>query len=210
MIQCGPYGPNHATAGTFAFRTELLKQTQYEDHAALAEEKAFLKNYTVPFVQLDPLKTILVFSHEHNTFDKKKMLENPHPDFLKPSDKTIESFIRLKKEDKIKQFFTTDIDALLLAYEPGLPAMKPDVLIQIKKIEEERTRLLNQIMIQRPGEQPTALNQQEILALINQQQAHIQTLTNKNAELENTIQQMQLLLIKPDTRVKLKSMPDLH
>ena len=23
MIQCGPYGPNHATAGTFAFRREL-------------------------------------------------------------------------------------------------------------------------------------------------------------------------------------------
>ena len=68
----------------------------------------------------------------------------------------------------------------------------------------------NQIMIQRPGEKPTVLNQQEILALINQQQAHIQTLTNKNAELENTIQQMQLLLIKPNTTVRLKSMPDLH
>ena len=78
MIQCGPYGPNHATAGTFAFRSELLKQTKYENTAALAEEKAFLKNYTIPFVQLDPLKTILVFSHEHNTFDKRKMLENMH------------------------------------------------------------------------------------------------------------------------------------
>ena len=28
MVQCGPYGPKHATAGTFAFRAELLKQTQ--------------------------------------------------------------------------------------------------------------------------------------------------------------------------------------
>ena len=26
MIQFGPYGPNHATAGTFAFRRELLKE----------------------------------------------------------------------------------------------------------------------------------------------------------------------------------------
>jgi len=208
MIQCGPYGPNHATAGTFAFRSELLKHTQYEDHAALAEEKAFLKDYTVPFVQLDPLKTILVFSHEHNTFDKKKMLENPHPDFLKPSNKTIESFIRLKKEDKIKHFFVTDIDRLLSEYAPGLPAMKPDVLIQMKKIEEERARLTKeaqgQIMIQRPGEEPTVLNQHEILSLINQQQQHIQGLTAKNAELEHTIQQMQLLLITP----KLKSTPD--
>ena len=73
MIQCGPYGPNHATAGTFAFKKELLNDTKYDDNAALAEEKAFLKDYTVPFVQLDPLKSILVFSHEHNTYDKRKM-----------------------------------------------------------------------------------------------------------------------------------------
>lgn len=58
MIQCGPYGPNHATAGTFAFRAELLNITRYEDHAALAEERAFLKDYTIPFVQLDPMKSI--------------------------------------------------------------------------------------------------------------------------------------------------------
>ena len=36
MYQSGPYGPNHATAGTFAFRTDLLKTHRYEDHAALA------------------------------------------------------------------------------------------------------------------------------------------------------------------------------
>ena len=76
MYQFGPYSPNHATAGTFAFKRELLKTHKYDDHAALAEEKAFLKNYTVPFVQLEPKKTILVFSHIHNTFDKKKLLEN--------------------------------------------------------------------------------------------------------------------------------------
>ena len=46
MYQFGPYRPNHANPGTFAFRTELLKSTSYEDHAALAEEKKFLKNYT--------------------------------------------------------------------------------------------------------------------------------------------------------------------
>jgi len=62
MIQCGPYGPNHATAGTFAFKKQLLEQTSYNDNAALAEERAFLKEYTIPFVQLDPMKTILVFS----------------------------------------------------------------------------------------------------------------------------------------------------
>ena len=61
MYQAGPYGPNHATAGTFAFRVELLKKTKYNENASLAEEKEFLKDYTIPFVQLDPMKTILVF-----------------------------------------------------------------------------------------------------------------------------------------------------
>ena len=95
MVQFGPYGPNHATAGTFAFRKELLEQTKYEDNAAIAEERAFLKDYTIPFVQLDPMKTILVFSHEHNTFDKRELLKDPHPQFVKDSTKTVEDFIKL-------------------------------------------------------------------------------------------------------------------
>jgi hypothetical protein len=43
MYQFGPYGPRHATAATFAFKKELLKITSYEDSAAIAEEKHFLK-----------------------------------------------------------------------------------------------------------------------------------------------------------------------
>ena len=83
LYQFGPYGPNHATAGTFAFKRKLLEQTRYDDDAEIAEEKAFLKNYTVPFAQLDPRKCILVFAHQYNTFDKRKLLENPHPDYVK-------------------------------------------------------------------------------------------------------------------------------
>lgn len=83
LYQFGPYGPNHATAGTFAFKRKLLEQTRYDDDAEIAEEKAFLKNYTIPFAQLDPRKSILVFAHQYNTFDKRKLLENPHPDYVK-------------------------------------------------------------------------------------------------------------------------------
>ena len=49
----GPYGQYHSTAGTFAFKRELLKNTQYDDNSEMAEEKHFLKNYTVPLIQLD-------------------------------------------------------------------------------------------------------------------------------------------------------------
>ena len=58
IIQFGPYGETHATAGTFAFKRELLEQTSYENHAALAEVKHFLKTYKIQFVQLDPTKTL--------------------------------------------------------------------------------------------------------------------------------------------------------
>jgi hypothetical protein len=206
MIQCGPYGPNHATAGTFAFKSRLLDETEYENHAALAEEKAFLKNYTVPFVQLDPLKTILVFSHIHNTFDKKKLLDNPHPDYLRESAKTVDMFIKEKNEEHIKKFFLEDIEGLLATYEPGDPKMKPDVLEQTKKIEEERAKLMAQqmqmqqqqfqqqqqiaqqrpgaIYAQEPGKPPRELNPQEVVQLIQTQQQELQELMKKVKELE--------------------------
>jgi glycosyltransferase involved in cell wall biosynthesis len=195
MVQCGPYGPNHATAGTFAFRTELLKDTKYEDHAALAEERAFLKDYTVPFVQLDPLKTILVFSHEHNTFDKRKMLDNPHPDYLKDSAKTVDTFIYRSYEEPIKRFFMNEIDGLLANYEAGLPKMKPDVLEQMKKIEKDRAEMVKSIqqpnepiILQQPGKDPVVLSQQDVVNIIQQQQAALQQQQQQFVQLQTTIQ----------------------
>ena len=137
MYQFGPYGPNHATAGTFAFKRELLKEHRYNDNAAIAEEKAFLKDYTVPFVQLEPKKTILVFSHIHNTFDKKTLLDNPHPKFVKESDKKVQDFI---KEDYLYEFFVNDIENRLKEYKEGEPDMKPDVLKQIDELTKEREK----------------------------------------------------------------------
>jgi len=145
MIQFGPYGPNHATAGTFAFRRQLLKQTSYDDTAALAEEKHFLKNYTIPFVQLNPLKTILVFSHIHNTFDKKKLLENPNPKVVRESDKKVEDFV---KQEDARDFYMNQIEGLLERYKPGVPEMKPDVLKQMVKIEESRRKQIEEMALQ--------------------------------------------------------------
>lgn len=198
MYQSGPYGPNHATAGTFAFRIELLKHTSYENHAALAEEKHFLKDYTIPFAQLDPLKTILVFSHEHNTFDKRKLLDNQHQDFFKISNRTVDDFIRNTKEQPIKKFFMIDIDYLLKIYKPGEPSMKPDVLLQIKQIEEERKKMMEQqnsgmpqMMINEEGKPPRPITPNEIVQLMNQQVEQIKQLTQKNQSLETMVANLQ-------------------
>jgi glycosyltransferase involved in cell wall biosynthesis len=134
MVQFGPYGPNHATAATFAFWKELLTDLHlaYDETACLAEERAFLRGYTVPMAQLDPMKVILVFSHEHNTFDKRTLLANldkPNSG-MRVSAKAVADFI---KEPALLQFYMHDVDAALHAYDPGHPSMKPDVLQQIRE-----------------------------------------------------------------------------
>jgi glycosyltransferase involved in cell wall biosynthesis len=134
MYKFGPYGPNHATAGTFAFKRKLLKDTSYENSAVLAEEKHFLKNYTVPFVQFDPFKTILVVSHEQNTFDKKKLLNSKNK-YVKESSVQVKQFIPDKEQ---KLFYESKIDEKLKDYAPGDVKNKPNVLKEISRREEER------------------------------------------------------------------------
>jgi len=134
MVQFGPYGPNHATAATFAFWKELLTDLNlaYDETACLAEERAFLRGYTVPMAQLDPMKVILVFSHEHNTFDKRTLLVNlgkPNSG-MRVSAKAVADFIQ---EPDLMRFYMHDVDAALCAYDPGHPSMKPDVLQQIRE-----------------------------------------------------------------------------
>ena len=186
MYQFGPYKETHSTAGTFAFRKELLKITRYEDTAALAEEKHFLKNYTIPFVQLDPIKTILVFSHPHNTFDKRRLLENINPDFTKESSKKVDMFI---KDTDIRDFYMNRIENLLKTYEPGRPNMKPDVLLQMVAIEKQRRIEFEKIQAQQNQNAPTitlaqgdgppqVLNMEQVVNILQQQQAQIIHLTN--------------------------------
>jgi len=184
LYQFGPYQESHSTAGTFAFRRALLRITRYDDNAALAEEKHFLKNYTIPFVQLDPLKSILVFSHAHNTFDKRRLLEdNPNPKFTKPSDKTVDMFI---KEPDFKDFYMNQIEDLLKTYEPGRPHMKPDVIKQMvqmekgRKIEMERMRQQNQptITFSNGVDPPKEMSLDQVVGVLQQQQQQINHLTN--------------------------------
>lgn len=206
MIQCGPYGPNHATAGTFAFRKELIKQTKYEDHAALAEERAFLKDYTVPFAQLDPMKTILVFSHEHNTFDKRKMFEQQQdPRYFKESGKVVNNFIRRKNEKSIKKFFLEEIDNMLKYYEPGLPKMKPDVLVQMKEIEAKREAMKQEMLEKQKENGPIILNRPEgqvqlsnkqVVDIIKQQQTEIEKMKKDRQEMDRLSELMKHKLVE--------------
>jgi glycosyltransferase involved in cell wall biosynthesis len=184
MYQCGPYNKNHATAGTFAFKRELLQESKYDDDASLSEERFFLKNYTIPMIQLDPLKTILVFAHIHNSFDKRHLLEqDSNPQFFKESPRLITDFIRQPNETDIHDFFVTKIDDLLIDYKPGEPEMKPDVVEQFKKMNEAR----NQIMINLPGKEPRAMTNAEVVKCLSDQKTHIDILNKLVKELREQL-----------------------
>lgn len=137
LYQCGPYGNYHATAATFVFRKELLQDTQYNNTNALAEETDFLKKYSIPLLQLDPLKTIMVISHSHNSFDKRKMLETPLECKITDSRFNPSDYI---KDDCLMQMYTRDIHVLLKDYAPGTPDHKPEILKQMKTMQENRDK----------------------------------------------------------------------
>jgi hypothetical protein len=202
MKKFGPYGPNHATAGTFAFKRKLLKQHKYNDEACLAEERAFLKDYTVPFVQLNPMKVILVFSHEHNTFDKRKLLVNANPQVVKDTPKRVMDFI---KDPVLRKFYMVDLEKILVDYLPGRPEMKPDVIQQTLQLERDRERMAaeqaqqmnggggdnGQIILQQPGQEPVALSNKQVVEIIQQQQGEIQNRDKKIHQMNEEIKKLQ-------------------
>ena len=51
---------------------------------------------------LNYYKSFGVESHIQNTFDKKRLLENPNPQFCKESNKTVKMFV---KDPNIREFY---------------------------------------------------------------------------------------------------------
>ena len=193
-IQFGPYGPNHATAATFAFKRSLLSKTKFDEESSVAEEKNFLKDYTIPFVQLDPKKSILVFSHNQNSFDKKELLTqgpNPtiHETILTPSD-----FV---KEPDILKFFMEDIYKILETYEPGNPQNKPDVTKQLIEMKEKREKMMKEHMEKQKEYQESMnklnmiMNPDSFQTKINEMNVVIQQLSGENGQLRDKVKYLE-------------------
>lgn len=114
----GPYAPiqsakmqggivkvsSHATNGTFAYRRSYLQEHAYvvDPSRNTGEEKPFLKDFTVPILQLDPYKSIICVNWNTadggNTFNKQNILrENHHRHF---------KLKQLVKDKKVFDFYT--------------------------------------------------------------------------------------------------------
>lgn len=90
LYEVGPFGENHATAGTLAYVKEYIKNHSFDDDLSIGEEPSFTNNFTEPMIQLNPLKTILVIQHQQNTWDKSRSSKRPTKyklkDFIKSND----------------------------------------------------------------------------------------------------------------------------
>lgn len=215
MVKFGPYHEKHATAGTFAFKKELLNTSHYDSKLFISEEQSFLKNYTIPIIQLDPVHVILCFSHRHNTFDKSKLLpqmeSSPH---IALSDKKPEYFIN---ETIQYDFYINKLDDMLSRYDKGMSIHKPDVLLQM--LENEETRRLNLerkiseykfcITIKQPGADNLILYEDQIISLIQTQHSKnqtqndlINTLMEKNKDLEESLLKQNALISRLQSEYK--------
>jgi hypothetical protein len=98
----GPYGVNHATNGTIAYRRSYIENHKYDEAVKNAEESSFLNNYTEQMLQLDPYKTQLLMSHSENTYDKRQLRTQNSPVF-KLTNLKLSHFI---KNEKLAQFYS--------------------------------------------------------------------------------------------------------
>lgn len=103
IYRLGPYNNNHATNGTMAWRSSYSAKHLYDETVTHAEEKSFLEGYVHPMIQLDPMKVMLVMSHSENTFDKRKMRENPSP-VVRRTQMKLRAFI---KDAALREFYAS-------------------------------------------------------------------------------------------------------
>lgn len=91
--------PNHSTHGCLAWRRNYGRTHSYDETLGFGEEPSFLEEYKHPMIQLDSMKTILVFCHSLNTYDKYAMIgTNPR---LIPTQMKLKHFIPTAAQRKL-------------------------------------------------------------------------------------------------------------
>jgi hypothetical protein len=94
------------------------------------------------------------------------------------------------KDPEMRDFYVNQIEVLLKTYEPGRPNMKPDVLLQMVEIEKKRKKDMDLAIAQQKQQPlptvsikqgdgpPQQLTIEQIVGILQQQQAQIIHLTN--------------------------------
>ena len=72
LIQMRLFGPNHSINTCMAWKKEYLHNHSHDPEKEFAEEPSFTNTFQEPLIQLDPYSTVIVSSHNMNTFSKKQ------------------------------------------------------------------------------------------------------------------------------------------
>ena len=135
-------------------------------------------------------KSILVFSHTQNSFDKKELLnQGPNP-FINETTIVPSDFV---KEANVLKFFMEDIDEKLNSYDPGRTHHKTDVTKQLANIKIEREKMIQEHIKKETdyNETMTAIhmltNPQILQQRIEELEGSVKELSNNNKFLENKI-----------------------
>jgi len=180
MYKVGPYGPMHATAGTFAFKRSLLKTCSYAEDAVLSEERHFLKDYTVPMVQLDPKKTILVVCHSQNTFDKHRVIQVDSK-YCSESALTIKHFI---KSPSLHKFYTQGMEIELAKYSAGTIEYKPEVVEEMKRREQEQKEQSALLQFTTKDGRTVKIHPEQLMRMVQQKSEECNELQKENKRLK--------------------------
>lgn len=68
------FAGNHSTNNCMAYKKEYVKTHKHDSSATHAEETSFTNGFSEPMIQLDVSKTIVVNSHNTNTYNKREII----------------------------------------------------------------------------------------------------------------------------------------
>jgi len=72
------FSENHSVNCCLAYKKSFLITSNYDNRNTHAEESVFLKNFTIPIIQLDPMQTIIQMVHPKNTYNKRHLIILSH------------------------------------------------------------------------------------------------------------------------------------
>jgi len=105
------FAPYHSTNNCMAWKKEYLLTNCHEKDKDMAEETSFTKNFSEPMIQLEAEQTIVVSSHDSNTFNKRELLVagthkiNPQ---LNQIDQNITNYIKESYYNRYKNIFVKE------------------------------------------------------------------------------------------------------
>ena len=78
IFQFKKFSENHSVNCSLAYKKSFLSTSNYDNKNTHAEESVFLKNFTIPIVQLDPMQTVIQMAHPKNTYNKRHLIILSH------------------------------------------------------------------------------------------------------------------------------------